>query len=120
MVHHPVERGQMNRLDNAHVFDRYMQALLRQVTQLAAGEAGAAKGLEAIAIGPFDGPQYVWTVAGPADGDEQIARTGQVLELLDEDAVEAFVVAPGEDIGRIVGEAQDAEPLLAVVVEILA
>ena len=45
---------------------------------------------------------------------------GQVLELLDEDAIEALVVAPGEDVGRVVGQAEDAQPLLGVVVEVLA
>ena len=44
----------------------------------------------------------------------------QVLELFDEDAVEALVVAPGEDVRRVVGQAEDAQALLAVVVEVLA
>ena len=53
----------------------------------------------------------------PRDRDEQIARRGQVLQLLHEDAIEPLVVAPGQDVGRVVGQAQDLEPLLGVVVE---
>src|SRR5262249_61776592 len=36
----------------------------------------------------------------------------QVLHLLDEDAVEALVVAPGEDVRRVIGQAEDADALL--------
>src|SRR5262249_11331239 len=36
------------------------------------------------------------------------------------DALEALVVAPGEDVGRVVGQAEDADALLRVVVEIFA
>src|SRR5262249_18011893 len=50
----------------------------------------------------------------------QIARTGQVLELLDKDAVESFVVAPREDIGCVVGEAQNAQAFLGVIIKVLA
>ena len=83
--------------------------MLGQRPQLAAAEAGAAERLQAVPVGPLDGPQDVRAVARAADGDEQVARAGQVLELLDEDAVEALVVAPGEDVRRVVGQAEDAQ-----------
>ena len=94
----PVERRQVNRLDDAHVVERHVQVLLGQRPQLAAGEAGAAEGSQVVPVGPLDGPQDVGAVAGAADGDEQVAGAGQVLELLDEDALEALVVGPGEDV----------------------
>ena len=90
------------------------------VAQLAAAEAGAAERLQPVPVGPLHRPQHVGAVAGAADGDQQVARAGQVLELLDEDAVEAFVVAPGQDVRRVVGQAQDAQAFLGVVVEVLA
>src|SRR6185312_8590798 len=40
--------------------------------------------------------------------------------LFGEDALEALVVAPGEDVRRVVGQADDAQPLLLVVVEVLS
>ena len=93
---------------------------LRQRPQLAAAEAGAAEGRQAVAVGPLHRAQDVGTVARAADGDEQVAGAGQVLQLLHEDAVEALVVAPGEDVRRVVGQAEDAETLFRVVVEVLA
>src|SRR5207253_3531409 len=109
IVHHPVKRGQMNRLDDAHVIQRYVQPALRQRSQLAAIKAGAAESLQAVAVGPFDCSQHVGTVARATDADEQVPGAGQVLELLDEDALKAFVIAPGKNVGRVVGQAEDAE-----------
>ena len=74
VVHDPVERRQVDRLDDAHVVERHVQALLGQAAQLAAAEAGAAERLQAVAVGPLDGPQDVRAVARAADGDEQVAR----------------------------------------------
>src|SRR5262249_16224207 len=74
----------------------------------------------AVAVGPLPRRQHVGAVARAADGDEQVARRRQVLELFDEDAVEALVVAPGQDVRGVVGQAEDAQPPLAVVVEVLA
>ena len=39
-------------------------------------------------------------------------------ELFDEDPVKALVVAPGQQVGRVVGQAEHAQALLAVVVEV--
>src|SRR5262249_42898724 len=86
----------------------------------AAAEAGAAERQKPVAVGPLHRPQHGGAVAGAADGDEQVARPGQVLQLLHEDALEALVVAPGEDVRRVVRQAQDAQALLPVVVEVLA
>ena len=86
--------------------------MLGERAELAAGEAGAAEGVEAAAVGPFDGAEDVGAVAGTADGDQEVAGVGEVFELFDENAVEAFVVAPGEDVGGVVGEAEDAESAL--------
>jgi len=77
-----------------------------ELAQLAAGEAGAAEGLQAVGVAPIDGAEDVGAVAGPRDGDEQVTGAGEVLELFDEDAVEALVVTPGEDVGGVVGQAQ--------------
>ena len=82
-----------------------MQPLLGQRPQFAAAEAGAAVCLYIVAVRPLDGPQHVRAVARAADGDEQVAGLGQVLELLDEDALETLIVGPGEDIRRVVGQA---------------
>ena len=63
-----------------------------------------------MAVGPIDGVQHVGAVARAADGDEQITGLCQVLKLLDEDTLETFIVSPGKDIRRIIGQTQDAEP----------
>src|SRR5687768_3778989 len=90
-----------------------------QRLQLAAGETRAAECLQAVAVRPIDGLQDVGAVARPTNSDQQIAWTREVLELLDEDAVETFVISPGEDVRRIVGKAQDAKTFLFVILEIL-
>ncbi len=120
IIDDPMKRRQVDRLDNAHVVERDVKVVLGQGLQFAAGEAGAAERRQLVAIGPLDGAENVRTVAGTADGDEQIAGTSKVLQLLDEDALEPLVVAPCEDIRRIVGQAEDADALLFVVVEIFA
>src|SRR5262245_49398180 len=107
VIDDPVERRQMDRFDDAHVVKRDVEALLGEGAELAAGEAGAAERLETVAVGPVDGLEHIGAVAGATDGDQQVAGTSQVLELLDKDAIEALVVAPGEDIGGVVGEAED-------------
>ena len=73
VVHHPVKRRQVDRLDDAHVVERHVQPVLRQRPQLAAAEAGAAERRQAVAVGPLDRPQDVRAVARAADGDEQVA-----------------------------------------------
>src|SRR5262245_10531391 len=88
--------------------------------QLPPAEAGAAERGQPVLVRPGDRPQDVRTVAAPADCDEQVARGGEVLQLLDEDPVEPLVVAPGQDVRGIVGQAEDLESLLGVVVEELA
>src|SRR6516162_5938936 len=97
-----------------------MQALLCESAQFAATEAGAAECAQVVAIRPLHGLKYVGTIAGAADGNEQIAGLCQVFELLDENAVKTFVVAPCQYVRRVVCQTQDAQPFLAVVVEILS
>ncbi len=71
-------------------------------------------------IGPIHGTQDVRAIAGTADGHEEIAFRSQVLELFHEDAIKAFVVTPGQNIRRVVREAQDLQSLFCVVIEKLA
>src|SRR5688500_7634926 len=104
-----MEREQVQRLDHAHVVERDMEILLGQGLELTAAVAGDAKSLDLVSVGPFDGAKNVGAVARAADGDEQIARLAEILELLDEDAFEIRIVGPGEDVRRIVGQAEDAE-----------
>ena len=88
--------------------------------EFAAGEARAADGRDAPAIGPFNRFKDVGAVAAAANGDEQIAGAGEILELFDEDAVEPLVVAPGENVGGVVGEAEHLEAFFLIVFEVLA
>jgi len=110
----------MNRLDDAHVIERDMEVFVRQISELAATEASAAECLDAVAVGPFHGAKDVRTIAGAADGDQKVAGARQVLQLLDENAIEAFIVAPGENVGSVIGEADDAQPFLAIIIEVVA
>src|SRR5437588_11968379 len=96
-----------------------MQVLVRHRPQLAAGKAGAAERRQAVTIGPIDGAQHIGTVARAADGNEQVARTSQVLELFDKDTIEALVVAPGKNVRRVIGQAQHAQAFLLIVLEVL-
>src|SRR5262245_33752018 len=52
----PVKRRQMDALDDAHVVERDVQALLGDLLQLATGVAGAAEGREVVRVRPLDGP----------------------------------------------------------------
>jgi hypothetical protein len=103
IVHHPVKRRQVNRLDYAHIVERHVKILLRERPQLASGKACAAEGAQIVAIGPVDGAQHVGAVAGAADGNEQVAGLRKVFQLLDENAVKPFVISPSKDIRRVVG-----------------
>lgn len=110
----------MDAFDDAHVVQRHVQVLLPQGLQLAARIAGNAPGRQPLPVRPLDGIQDVRAVAAAADGDQNIPRRGQVLELLDKDPVEAFVVAPRQDVGRIVGQTEDLQPLPVVVEKVFA
>ncbi|MFO0967552.1 MAG: hypothetical protein U0793_18490 [Gemmataceae bacterium] len=88
-----------------------METLFGHLAELAAVEAGDAEGVDAVGVGPLDGFEDVLAVARAADGDEEVARLPEVLELLDEDAIVAGVVGPGEDVRGVVREAEDLEAL---------
>src|SRR5262249_9002953 len=68
----PVERGQVDGLDDAQVTQGAVQPLRGQGAQLAAGEAGAAERLQAVAVGPIDGAENVGAVARAADGNQHV------------------------------------------------
>ncbi len=108
----------MDRFDDAHVVEGDVEIFVREAHEFSPGEAGAAERCHAVTVGPIDGAEDVRAIAGAADRNQEIAGVGQVFELFDEDAVEAFVVAPGQELGRVIGQAEDAEPFLGVVVEI--
>src|SRR5258707_365772 len=110
----------MNGFDDAHVVERHMQIVVRQRLQLAATKPGATERRKVVAIRPLDGLEDIWTVARAADGNEEIAGAGEILQLFDEDAIESFIVSPGQNIGRVIGQAENAETLLGVVVEIFS
>ena len=71
-----------------------------------------ADGGQAVVVGPGDGLEDVRAVSRSRDRQQDVAGRGEVLELFEEDPVVAFVVGPGHDAGRVVGQAQDLEPLL--------
>lgn len=114
-----MERSEVNRLDNAHVVERHMQTVTGQLPQSPAAEAGAAEGVHLVAVGPLDGPQHVGAVARARDRHQHIAGASEVFQLLDEDPLEALVVGPGQNVRGVVGQTQDPQSRLIVIVEIL-
>src|SRR5207237_5238258 len=70
--------------------------------------------------GPLHGAQHIGAVAGAADRDEQVAGTRQILQLLHKHTLKSFVVAPGENVRRVVGQTEDAQPSHTVAIKILA
>ena len=114
VVDDPVEDDLVQRLDDPHVVDRRVQVVLGQRLELAAAEPGDAHGRQPVGVGPLHRLEDVRAVARARDRQQQVARRGQVLELLDEDPVVALVVGPGHDPGGVVGQAQDLEPLLVL------
>jgi hypothetical protein len=46
-----------------------------------------------------------------AKGDQHVVCRGKILELLDEDGLEALIVAPGQNGGDVIGQADDLESL---------
>src|SRR6516225_2851186 len=110
----------MNRFHESHVIERHVEALLGQRSELSAGEASAAECSQIMSIGPFDGPQDIRAVTRAANGNEQIAGAGQVFQLLDKYAIESLVVAPGQNVWRIVGQTENAQTLLPIVIEVFA
>jgi len=104
VVYHPVKRGEMDRLDDPHIVQWYMQTILGQLPQAPAAKAGAAESHQPVAIGPLDSPQHVDAVARSGDRHQQIAGASEILQLLDEDTLEALVVGPGQNVRRIVGQ----------------
>src|SRR5262249_38905606 len=105
-VNDPVEGNQVDRLDNSHVVQWNVETLLGQLPKFPTGEARATERLEAVAVGPFDGAEDIGAVAGAANGNQQVGWGGEVFELFDKDPVEALIVGPGQDVRRVVGQAQ--------------
>ena len=68
--------------------------------------------VEAIFVGPGDGLEDIRAVSRTRDGEQNVAGRSEILQLLEEDPVVAFVIGPGHDAGGVVGQAQDLEPLL--------
>src|SRR5947208_15650090 len=109
----------MYRFDHPHVIQRNMEILLSEFFQLAAAESRAAKGLHVVIVGPLDCSKYIGAVARPADGYEQITEVVLVLELLDENPLEALVISSGQNVRRVLGQTEDTQAWLGVVVIIL-
>ena len=107
-----MEDDLVKRFDDAHVVYGGVEVVMGERFELAAGEAGEAHGRQPLLVRPVDGLEDVGTVARARDGQQQVARRGEVLELLDEDPVVTLVVTPGQDCRRVVGQAEDFEPLL--------
>ena len=97
-----------------------MQSLLGQVPELAAAKASAAERFETAAVGPLDRAEHVGAIPRSTNRDQKVAGLGKVLELLDENAVKPFVISPRENVRRVVGEADDAQAFLAVILKIFA
>src|SRR5262245_10956974 len=119
IVHDPMKRGQMDRFNKAHIVERHVHSFLSDLAKLTAGKTGTAKSNQTMTIRPFRCANDIRAVAGTADRDQQIARVGEVFQLLGEDTIESLVVGPGEDVRRVVGETHNAEALFAVVVKVL-
>src|SRR5205807_352479 len=92
----------------------------RGAAQLAAVVAGDPPGHKTMRVGPLDGVQDIGAVSAPADGQQRSAGRGEILQLFDEHAVEACVVSPREDIGGIIGEAEDPQTPHLIVAEVFA
>ena len=105
----------MDALHHAHVAQLDVQAVLSNLLELAAIEAGQTERDQIVRVGPLDGAKHVGAVARAADGNRQVARRGVVHQLLQEDLLVAKVIAHRHDPGGIVREAEDLEPPLAVV-----
>ena len=114
VVDDPVEDDLVERFDDAHVVDGGVEVVMGERFELAAGEAGDADGGEAVVIGPRDGLEDIRAVSRAGDREQDVTWGREVLELLEEDAVIAFVVCPGHDAGGVIGQAQDFEPLLVI------
>ena len=82
--------------------------------EFAAVAAGERDGTAADRVGVFDRAQDIGGIAGAADGHHHVAGLGEILQLLDEDAVVADVIGVGRNGGQGVGERHDAEALIAV------
>ena len=71
-------------LDAAHVRFRHANLHARQGAEFAAVAAGHGDGFAPDRIGVFQRAQYVRGVAGTADGDHEVARAGEILQLFGE------------------------------------
>lgn len=119
VVYDPVEGGEVDGFDDAHVRNRHVQPVLGGVTEFAAGEAGAAEGGQSVPVGPFHGGQNVRAVTRAADGDQHVAWGGEVFQLFDKNSVEAFVVGPSQNVRRVVSQAENPHPFFVVVVQVV-
>ena len=95
-----------------------MKILLAKRFQLSTGISGDAPRGQPFSIRPFDGVQNIRTVSAAADRNQDIPFRGKVLQLLDENAIKTFVVTPGENIGGVIGQTEDLQPLPCVVREV--
>src|SRR5437867_8926008 len=89
-----------------------MQAVMTHWSESAAIIAGDAHGPKPLRIRPLDSLEHIRTIARSADRQQERAGLRQVLELFDKYALIAAIVRIGEDVRRVVGEADDSEPFL--------
>ena len=107
-------------LDASHVVRVDDETLLRLRAQLAPRESREADRATADRVRVAHGAQHVLRVAAAAEREQQVARTSEVLELLDEDVLVREIVRERRDPGDVVGEREDAEPPIARVRRALA
>ena len=69
IVDHPVERGEVDRLDDPHVVERNVQPVVGNPTEPAPDKAGTPKRGQSVGIGPLDRPEDIWAVSTPTDRD---------------------------------------------------
>ena len=115
-----MEDGQVDRFDDTHIVKGYVQIVMCQFLEFAATKPRATDRGKAFPIRPFHGAKHIGTVSGSADGNQQVSRAGEVLELFDKDAIKSLVICPGQNVGRVVGQTEDLQSLLLVIFKVLA
>src|SRR2546421_225030 len=74
VVDDPVEDDQVQGFGDPHVVDRRVEIVVRQALELTTRESGDPYGRQPMLVGPADRLEYVGTIAGARDGQQQVSR----------------------------------------------
>ena len=109
----------MDRLDDAHIIQRHVQVLPAIVRSLPPVKPVSPKVFRSLRSAHSTALRMLGLLPEPLMARSRSRGLARFLSCSTKTCSETLVVAPGQDVRRVVGQADDTNPFLGVVVEIL-